>query len=153
MVETVDPETGEPSDEDDAISRRDYLTAQGIDVQRVTSDDERRRAAVEGSGTVGLSKEALKRWNDKEDAAAAPTRPKEDDALSTASSLLSDSRKIRSVHSARSVAAVAKQTKRSFSLPEIKEVPAPKIVTIDEKRLAYKSHVNQLPYMNRNPAV
>merc|ERR1712139_704083 len=100
-----------------------------------------------GAAAVGLTEEALKEWTDK-NSKSEPEKPKEDDALSTASALLSDSRKIRSVHSARSVAAVAKQSKRStLNLPQIKEVPAPRVVTLDEKRLDYQSHVNQLPYM------
>lgn len=157
MTETVDPETGEPSDEDDAISRRDYLKEQGIDVQRVHASDERIRAALAHSGGA-LTAEALKEWKSKGDKGqghADDGNSVDDDVLSTASQVLADSKKIRSVHSARSVAAVAKrkQEKKGITLPQIKEIRPPVIVTLDEKRLNYKKHVNQLPYMNRNPAV
>jgi len=160
MVETVDPDTGEPSDADDAVSRRDYLIEQGVDVQRLHAGDIRSRAAVSSSG-VGLTEEAVREWKSKHEGADYPqNEEKDDDVMSTASAVLADSRKIRSVHSARSVAAIARQQEMRVSkidrLPEIheiKEIAAPKIVTLDEKRLEYKKHPNQLPYMNRNPAV
>ena len=167
MLETVDPETGEPSDADDAVSRRDYLTAQGVDVARVNASDNRNRSVAPRG--VGLSAEALREWNAANgNGGGAGGRGRggndddpEDDILSTASAVLADSKRIRSVHSARSVAAIARQKelrqRKIERLPELTEAPGgiqpPKIVTVDEKRLDYKKHTNQLPYMNRNPAV
>ena len=167
MAVKVNPKTGEPSDAEGAVSRRDYLTSQGMDVQRINAGDARRRAAAaRGAGAVGLTADALAEWNASsggKDGGGGGAGGKDDDALSTASAVLADSKKIRSVHSARSVAAVARQqqqqAKKGGGLPEIAElhsgmgIPAPKIVTLDEDRLAYKKHTNQLPYMNRNPAV
>lgn len=164
MVEMVDPETGEPSDSDDAVSRRRYLLDQGLDVQRLYAGDARKRAARRGPGAVGLTAEALKEWNASNGGGGRRQQDEEeeleDDIMSTASAVLADSKKIRSVHSARSVAAIARKKEMRVPkidrLPEIHEaggIPAPKIVTLDEGRLEYKKHANQLPYMNRNPAV
>ena len=159
MVEMVDPETGEPSDSDDAVSRRRYLLDQGLDVQRLYAGDARKRAARRGPGAVGLTAEALKEWNASNGGRRQQDEEElEDDIMSTASAVLADSKKIRSVHSARSVAAIARKKEMRVPkidrLPEIHEgIPAPKIVTLDEGRLEYKKHANQLPYMNRNPAV
>jgi hypothetical protein len=165
MAVKVHPTTGEPSDAEGAVSRRDYLTSKGVDVQRINAGDARRRAAA--AKGVGLTAEALAEWHAGSGGGGgggggggSGAGEKDDDVMSTASAVLADSKKIRSVHSARSVAAVARQKNNkgerpTLVLPDISEssIPAPKIVTLDEDRLAYKKHTNQLPYMNRNPAV
>ncbi|RLN96427.1 hypothetical protein BBJ28_00002949 [Nothophytophthora sp. Chile5] len=89
----------------------------------------------------------------------------DDDAMSVASSVLSECKSIRSVHSVRSVAAITKRVEAKLltdgsgaSAPsEAGSTPyAPRVVTIDEEqgiRMQIKTLPSNLPYIHRNPAI
>ncbi|GMF32182.1 unnamed protein product [Phytophthora lilii] len=86
----------------------------------------------------------------------------DDDAMSVASSVLSECKSIRSVHSVRSVAAITKRVEAKLltdgSAPSESgsTPPAPRIVTIDEERgvrMQIKTLPSNLPYIHRNPAI
>ncbi|RLN50933.1 hypothetical protein BBJ28_00016692 [Nothophytophthora sp. Chile5] len=89
----------------------------------------------------------------------------DDDAMSVASSVLSECKSIRSVHSVRSVAAITKRVEAKLltdgsgaSAPsEAGSAPyAPRVVTIDEEqgiRMQIKTLPSNLPYIHRNPAI
>ncbi|KAH7476357.1 hypothetical protein PRIC1_000361 [Phytophthora ramorum] len=86
----------------------------------------------------------------------------DDDAMSVASSVLSECKSIRSVHSVRSVAAITKRVEAKLLTdgPARSEAdstpPAPRIVTIDEEqgiRMQIKTLPSNLPYIHRNPAI
>lgn len=161
MLEKVDLVTGEKSDADDAIGRREYLLDQGVDVLPIPMDrlSLSRGLQQSGAAVMGLSEDAIKEWNTK--FKSGGDNQVEDDARSeyaVAKSALSNT-KLGSLHSTNSIAAI-KRRMDSISETE-EEKPAapqrtylePKISLIKEGRLKYKGHVNQLPYMNRNPAV
>ncbi|EGZ20721.1 hypothetical protein PHYSODRAFT_491744 [Phytophthora sojae] len=87
---------------------------------------------------------------------------KDDDAMSVASSVLSECKSIRSVHSVRSVAAITKRVEAKLLTdgPAPSEAgsaaPIPRIVTIDEEdgaRMQIKTLPSNLPYIHRNPAI
>ncbi|KAG7378503.1 hypothetical protein PHYPSEUDO_009979 [Phytophthora pseudosyringae] len=90
---------------------------------------------------------------------------KDDDTMSVASSVLSECKSIRSVHSVRSVAAITKRVEAKLltdgpgaSPPSEagSSLPAPRIVTIDEEqgvRMQIKTLPSNLPYIHRNPAI
>ena len=85
---------------------------------------------------------------------------KDEDAVSLATTVLSECKSIRSVHSARSLAALTQRAKDKIeaelgAVPEHKAV-SPMIVTHDEEngvRLSKKNDPSNLPYMHRNPAI
>ena len=89
-------------------------------------------------------------------------------SVRSAQSVLSDVKSLRGIHSARSLAALAKQTAREMGMgeggngrmPTIQEskknYAPPKIVIVDDTkglRDEIKKQPGQLPYMHRNPAV
>jgi len=108
MQETVDPVTGEASDGDDAILRRDYLVNEGVDVMPVPMD---RLSLSRGlqQGAAILSDDALKEWNDKFKRGEGDNHVDEfDDARSeyaAAKSALSGT-KLGNMHSASSISAI-----------------------------------------------
>ncbi|OQR99432.1 hypothetical protein ACHHYP_06165 [Achlya hypogyna] len=78
----------------------------------------------------------------------------EDDAKSVASTVLSECKSIRSVHSTRSVLALTKRAEHKLS--SLDPIPEPHVVRHDEEagtRLQNKHLTSNLPYMHRNPAV
>jgi len=85
---------------------------------------------------------------------------KDEDAMSIATTVLSECKSIRSVHSAKSLAALTQRAKEKIeanlcAVPENKAVN-PKIITHDEEngvRLTKKNDPSNLPYMHRNPAI
>ncbi|ETW07267.1 hypothetical protein H310_01830 [Aphanomyces invadans] len=88
----------------------------------------------------------------------------DDDAVSVASTVLSECKSIRSVHSTRSVMALARRAEdkllngRLTTVPEGASgaVPSPHVVTHDEEcgmRLQNKHLPSNLPYIHRNPAI
>ena len=79
-------------------------------------------------------------------------------------SVLSEVKSLRGIHSARSLAALTKQTAKEMGMmsrmPVIQESTAkfqpPKIVIVDDTkglREEIRKQPGQLPYMHRNPAV
>ncbi|KAL3668339.1 hypothetical protein V7S43_006430 [Phytophthora oleae] len=89
---------------------------------------------------------------------------KDDDAMSVASSVLSECKSIRSVHSVRSVSAITKRVEAKLLMNGPASAPseagsalfAPRIVTIDEEqgvRMQIKTLPSNLPYIHRNPAI
>ena len=163
MTEKVDAVTGEPSE--DGIDRRDFLINSGVDVLPLPTDRLSLSRQLQQAGTSILSDEALKEWNAKfkQSAQDLSNNQREDDeqsVFSEAARLLSDNKSLGKVHSASSIAAIQTRTQKTARLPAIKEANAleteyaePVISTVKDNRLAYKKHVNQLPYQNRNPAV
>ena len=96
-------------------------------------------------------------------------KTQDDDARSIAShasarSVLSDVKSLRSIHSARSLAQLAKQTAKEMgkskpgplaAIPEVPFIP-PKISVVDDKkgiREEIKERASGLPYLHRNPAI
>ena len=97
-------------------------------------------------------------------------KTQDDDARSIAShasarSVLSDVKSLRGIHSARSLAQLAKQTAKEMgkknsagplaAIPEVEFIP-PKISIVDDKkgiREEIKDRASGLPYLHRNPAV
>lgn len=86
----------------------------------------------------------------------------DDDARSVAShasarSVLSNVKSLRGIHSARSLAQLAKQIKQKESgMAPIPEFIPPRISIVDDKkgiREEIKNQPSQLPYIHRNPAV
>ncbi|KAF0753596.1 hypothetical protein AaE_005658 [Aphanomyces astaci] len=89
----------------------------------------------------------------------------DDDAASVASTVLSECKSIRSVHSTRSVMALTRRAEDkllSAKLASVPEggrsgiVPTPHVVTHDEEcgmRLQNKLLPSNLPYIHRNPAI
>lgn len=116
-----------------------------------------------------LTRKALSKHNGRAGGERTATLvvDKDDDAKSvrSAQSVLSEVKSLRGIHSARSLAQLAKQTAkemgRSTNLgPILEESTAPfvppKIVVVDETagvRAEIKKQPGQLPYMHRNPAV
>ncbi|KAG1706474.1 hypothetical protein DVH05_001623 [Phytophthora capsici] len=86
---------------------------------------------------------------------------KDDDAISVASSVLSECKSIRSVHSVRSVSAITKRVEAKLltngaASEAGSTLSAPRIVTIDEDqgvRMQIKTLPSNLPYIHRNPAI
>lgn len=81
----------------------------------------------------------------------------DDDMMSVASSVLSECKSIRSVHSMRSVAALTRRMESKL-LEESggSQAVNPRVVTIDEEqgaRMQIKHLPSNLPYIHRNPAV
>lgn len=107
-----------------------------------------------------LTEESVRRLQEKY--GVAEEKPAEDDAISVAKSLLSNT-DLNKVHSTKSVAAVAASRKAVTMAPVEEETKGgeqamaePKMVkhTDDEgSRLANKAEVHNLPYMHRNPSV
>ena len=164
MVEKVDPVSGELSDADDAIPRREYLINEGVDVLPVPEDRLSSSRGLQQSGAAvisGLSEEALHEWN-KKFKKAFKSNQTEDDAISeyqAAKSALSGT-KLGAVHSTNSISAIKKQMgkiKESEESAMQQVYQEPTVSTIEDGvtlgRLEYKKHVNQLPYMKRNPAM
>ncbi|KAE8886637.1 hypothetical protein PF005_g20434 [Phytophthora fragariae] len=95
----------------------------------------------------------------------ADAKDGDDDAMSVASSVLSECKSIRSVHSVRSVAAITKRVEAKLltdgagaTAPSEagSAAPIPRIVTIDEEdgaRMQIKTLPSNLPYIHRNPAI
>ncbi|ETM56098.1 hypothetical protein L914_00829 [Phytophthora nicotianae] len=90
----------------------------------------------------------------------ADAKDGDDDAMSVASSVLSECKSIRSVHSVRSVAAITKRVEAKLGASTPSEAgstpPAPRIVTINEDegvRMQIKTLPSNLPYIHRNPAI
>lgn len=82
-------------------------------------------------------------------------RDDDDDTMSVVSSVLSECKSIRSVHSMRSVAALTKRMESKL-LEESSGAVNPRVVTIDEEqgaRMQIKTLPSNLPYIHRNPAV
>lgn len=82
----------------------------------------------------------------------------DDDTMSVASSVLSECKSIRSVHSMRSVAALTKRMEsKLLEASSSSDGPVnPRVVTIDEEqgaRMQIKTLASNLPYIHRNPAV
>lgn len=82
----------------------------------------------------------------------------DDDTRSVASSVLSECKSIRSVHSVRSVAALTKRVEAKLGHSESGPPPmtAPRVITIDEEqgaRMQIKHNPSNLPYIHRNPAI
>jgi len=108
-----------------------------------------------------LTEESVRRLQEKY-GVAAEEKPADDDAISVAKSLLSNT-DLNKVHSTKSVAAVAASRKAVTMAPVEEEskggeqaMAEPKMVkhTDDEgSRLANKTEVHNLPYMHRNPSV
>jgi len=158
MLEKVDPVSGELSDGDDAMLRRDYLISEGVDVLPVPEDRLSLSRGLQQSGAAvigGLSEEALQEWNQKFKK-AFKSNQLEDDAISeyqAAKSALSGTR-LGAVHSTSSISAIKKQLGKIDEPDAIhQEYKEPVISTVQDDRLQYKKHVNQLPYMKRNPAM
>ncbi|TYZ62984.1 hypothetical protein PybrP1_001265 [[Pythium] brassicae (nom. inval.)] len=79
----------------------------------------------------------------------------DDDVMSVASSVLSECKSIRSVHSMRSVATLTRRMESKL-LEESSGAVNPRVVTIDEEqgaRMQIKTLPSNLPYIHRNPAV
>lgn len=80
----------------------------------------------------------------------------DDDTMSVASSVLSECKSIRSVHSMRSVAALTKRMESKLLEASAESPVNPRVVTIDEEqgaRMQIKTLASNLPYIHRNPAV
>lgn len=156
MLEKVDPVTGELSEEDDAIIRRDYLLSEGVDVLALPTDrlSLSRGLQQSGAAVMGLNDDALEEWNEKFRNSMRDNQ--DDDAMSeyrTAKSALSDT-KLGGVHSTTSLNAIKKQLGKIEEVSALHQVyQEPTVSVIQDDRLQYKKHVNQLPYMNRNPAM
>ena len=114
---------------------------------------------------VKLTKESLNALIGENDEG----KKQDDDARSIAShasarSVLSDVKSLRGIHSARSLAQLAKQTAKEMgkngagplaAIPEKPFIP-PKISVVDEKkgiREEIKDRASGLPYLHRNPAI
>ncbi|KAF0698485.1 Aste57867_10908 [Aphanomyces stellatus] len=87
-------------------------------------------------------------------------RDVDDDAASVASTVLSECKSIRSVHSTRSVLALTRRAEdklhRQLDCVPEGGVPDPHVVTHDEEmgmRLQNKHLPSNLPYIHRNPAI
>lgn len=82
---------------------------------------------------------------------------KDEDTMSVASRVLSENKGLGAVHSQKSVAAItAKKMEAISEEPKSSAVPEPRIVSHPDDegtRLANKSTIQKLPYMNRNPSV
>lgn len=120
MLEKVDPVTGEASEGDDAIIRRDYLLSEGVDVLPIPTDrlSLSRGLQQSGAAVMGLTEDALQEWNQK---FKNKNNQKDDDAMSeyaAAKSALSGT-KLGAMHSASSISAIKKQ----LALDQISEEP------------------------------
>ncbi|CAM9619489.1 unnamed protein product [Discosporangium mesarthrocarpum] len=96
--------------------------------------------------------------------AATNNNQEEDDNMSIARTAMSEGgRSVRSIHSTRSLAAVAERVREGLALEpremaEAKEGPVEDIVVVTHKddgglRLGGKNNVSNLPYIRRNPAL
>lgn len=160
MLEKVDPVTGEISEGDEAIIRRDYLLSEGVDVLPIPMDrlSLSRGLQASGAAVMGLSEDALQEWNQKFKS-SLENNQKDDDAMSdyaAAKSALSGT-KLGAVHSTNSISAIKKQLSKVSEKPEVSALDQvyqePTVSVIQENRLKYQKAVNKLPYMNRNPAM
>merc|ERR1712150_49462 len=108
-----------------------------------------------GAAVMGLTEDSIKEWNAKYKSSTVDNQ--DEDAISDysfAKSALSDT-KLGSVHSTSSISAIKRRMDKIKETPDISTYTykEPTISIVDDGRLNYKQHVNQLPYMNRNPAV
>jgi hypothetical protein len=108
-----------------------------------------------------LTKDAVAAINNQE---SDQQRDFETRSVRSAASVLSEVKSLRGIHSARSLAALTKQTAKEMGMmsrmPVIQESTAkfqpPKIVIVDDTkglREEIRKQPGQLPYMHRNPAV
>ena len=91
------------------------------------------------------------------EAALAEEEAEEQRLRERASRLLSESERLRSVHSRASLESAASAA-RAVPAPKPKAFAAPRVVSHDDEfsggtRLTNKSETSRLPYLNRNPAV
>ena len=85
----------------------------------------------------------------------------DDDMQSVASTVLSECKSIRSVHSTRSMAVLTKRAKEKILSTvhednKLEDIVKPRVITHDEEggtRISNKSNPSQLPYIHRNPAL
>ncbi|DAZ95172.1 TPA: hypothetical protein N0F65_012426 [Lagenidium giganteum] len=116
---------------------------------------DRDQAREDGGKVVALNANDLAKW----DRLSAKGGSPDDDTMSVASSVLSECKSIRSVHSVRSVAALTKRAEAKLADGSTSEAGValnPKIVTIDEEegsRMQIKHLASNLPYIHRNPAI
>jgi hypothetical protein len=109
-------------------------------------------AALTGSNLAQLERAMSKQFGRSHCNADAED---DDDARSVASSVLSECKSIRSVHSIRSVAALTRRAEAKLGQSE-GGIAAPRVVTIDEEqgaRMLIKHNPSNLPYIHRNPAI
>jgi hypothetical protein len=127
--------------------------------KRGERDQQRLEDLANGGGALNGNDLSRLGWD------RADAKDGDDDAMSVASSVLSECKSIRSVHSVRSVAAITKRVEAKLltdgpaaSAPSEtgSTPPAPRIVTIDEEqgaRMQIKTLPSNLPYIHRNPAI
>lgn len=156
MIEKVDPVSGERSDDEGAIMRREYLISQGIPVLDIPMDRLSLSRGLEkaGSAVLGLDEDAIKAWNDKfKESEASNNQDMTEISEYKAAKDARKSTQLGNVHSTSSIAAIKRRMDKIITVGVTTDYQEPRINTIVEDRLSYKNHVNQLPYMNRNPAV
>lgn len=128
------------------------------DAEEKRAERDQQRLEDSDGKVVALNAYDLARLN----GGASGQAGQDDDVMSVASSVLSECKSIRSVHSMRSVAALTKRAEAkigdgssSRACPETPMVN-PRIVTVDEEqgaRLQLKQNPSNLPYLHRNPAI
>ncbi|KAG6598155.1 uncharacterized protein IUM83_09371 [Phytophthora cinnamomi] len=125
--------------------------------KRCDREQQRLEELANGGGTFNGNDLSRLGWD------RADAKDGDDDAMSVASSVLSECKSIRSVHSVRSVAAITKRVEAKLltdgaTAPSEagSAAPVPRIVTIDEEdgaRMQIKTLPSNLPYIHRNPAI
>ncbi|KAF4320700.1 hypothetical protein BBO99_00004993 [Phytophthora kernoviae] len=128
--------------------------------KRYEREQQRFEEIANGGGALNGDDLARLGWD------RAGAKEYDDDAMSVASSVLSECKSIRSVHSVRSVAAMTKRVEAKLltnglgtSTPSeagCSTPLAPRVVTIDEEqgiRMQIKTNPSNLPYIHRNPAI
>ena len=113
-----------------------------------------------------LTREALEELNKElyEELRRQRERDDDDRSVVSESSLLSDTKSLRSVHSAKSIAAIRKQITKRKKLEGLKEVregsvvdasvyEEPVVVVNDGEKGKISREAARLPYIRRNPAV
>ncbi|KAF4129581.1 hypothetical protein GN958_ATG21076 [Phytophthora infestans] len=122
--------------------------------KRCEREQQRLEELADGGGALNGNDLSRLGWD------RADAKDGDDDAMSVASSVLSECKSIRSVHSVRSVAAITKRVEAKLGGSTPSEAgstsPAPRIVTIDEEegvRMQIKCLPSNLPYIHRNPAI
>lgn len=116
------------------------------------SERDQQRLEDTGGKAVALNANDLARF----DRSYGRNGDVDDDTMSVASSVLSECKSIRSVHSMRSVTALTKRMESKLLDSQPDAVVNPRVVTIDEEqgvRMQIKTLASNLPYIHRNPAV
>lgn len=132
----------------------DFEEAQEKREQQQLDDGEGAKppAALTGSNLAQLERAMSKQFGRTHEGVGGGDD--DEDARSVASSVLSECKSIRSVHSVRSVSVLTRRVEAKLS--QDGAITAPKVVTIDEEqgaRLLIKQNPSNLPYIHRNPAI